>query len=278
MAENALNKLFRTQSYYFALPSQGKYYQGGLDVSVDNEIGVMPMTASDEIHLKNPDTLFNGEGMYRLFESCVPGIANPKEIPIVDVDALLIAIRLAADDKEASVTVKCPQCGELSPYTIDLQHIMKSIKPKTFNDTVQVRPNVVVQIRPLTLESQVKTQIESFYQYQMQQALNNSKDDLEKSAEVFNQALASAIALQVDQVASNILKVTLTEDDNEIVVTDKNQILEWVKNMTKADHKIVSERIQELSTVDMMREMTVSCPSCNHSHKTKIDLNPANFF
>ena len=52
MSQNPLTHLYRKKSLYVALPSKGKYYKDGIELSVDEELGVLPMTTADEIKLK----------------------------------------------------------------------------------------------------------------------------------------------------------------------------------------------------------------------------------
>ena len=49
----------------------------------------------DEIIFKTPDALFNGEATVRVVESCCPYIKDAKDMPSIDVDALLVAIHLS---------------------------------------------------------------------------------------------------------------------------------------------------------------------------------------
>lgn len=278
MTDNALNSLFRQQSYYLSLPSGGKYYKTAPQMSADNELGLMPMSAVDEIKLKSPDALFNGDGLYDLFKSCVPGIADPKEIPAIDLDAILIGIRLAAGEETASMSSTCPECSKVEPYDVDLNEILLSIRPKSLENELTIRGDVRVVLNPITLAAQVKTQIEAFYQMQMQKALSAAEDDFESNQAVFEKALSSAIELQVSQLADCICSVTVKSEDSDVTVSNPDHILEWVKNMTKDDHREISDRIKLISSTDIINKMSVKCPGCDHEYSMKIELNPANFF
>ena len=88
MNENPLKQLYRSKSVYVNLPSRGRFYKSGLTLSIDDELGIMPMTAVDEIKLKAPDALFNGDALFDLIKSCVPDVADPDEIPTCDVDMI----------------------------------------------------------------------------------------------------------------------------------------------------------------------------------------------
>jgi hypothetical protein len=56
----------------------------------------MSMTTKDEITLKTPDALLNGQGVVNVIESCCPAIKDAWAMPSIDVDATLIAIRIAS--------------------------------------------------------------------------------------------------------------------------------------------------------------------------------------
>ena len=53
---NPLSGFFRTPKIYTKLPSLGRYYTDDvIDLSDTGELAVYPMTAKDEVILKNPD-------------------------------------------------------------------------------------------------------------------------------------------------------------------------------------------------------------------------------
>jgi len=71
MDNNPLKAYFRRPAIYLKLPSEGKYYpQGSVDIPVNGEVAVYPMTAVDEITTKTPDALFNGSAVVEIIKSC----------------------------------------------------------------------------------------------------------------------------------------------------------------------------------------------------------------
>jgi hypothetical protein len=275
-SKNPLEKLYRTKSVYIGLPSGGKFYTSGITLSVDGEIGIMPMTATDEIKLKTPDSLFNGEALYELFRSCVPDIINPEEIPACDVDKLLLGIRLATSGPDLEIKSKCPKCNKSDEYHVDLSTIMNSAEEIPNDVLVELDDNVVVEICPLTLHNQVMQQVETFYQFRMQQLLNDNTTSDEIKAEQFKDALTKAIVVQTGQVANCITSVNM---DGELV-TDNEYIFQWVENMSSPTHKKLKKRIALLSDAKMKNTVHLKCAEdgCNHEYKAVVDLNPVNFF
>jgi hypothetical protein len=275
MSENPLQKLFRTKSFYLALPSGGNFYPSGITLSVDNELGIMPMTIKDEITLKSPDILFNGEALYALFLSCVPDIINPREIPQCDVDAILVGIRMAAGKKNIEVSSACPTCKVEAEYELSLGKMLNSITPMNDDNVITLENGTVINVRPYSLESQVKTKVQTFHQYRMQQLLNSSDVDQEGKDAAFADAMASASIIQISLVADNIISVNI---DDETAVTDPAHILEWVKNMDNETYKSIISKIAGLSSNTMDSTFDVECQDCQHKYKTVVDIDPVNFF
>lgn len=279
MTQNPLEKLYRSKNLYISLPSKGNYYHSGIKLSVDGEIGIMPMTAIDEIKLKAPDALFNGEALYELFRSCVPDIANPEEIPNSDLDKLLMAIRVATTGTDLDITTTCPKCEKSETYQIDLTTIMNTAQDIPEDVTVELDDGNVVEITPLTLKNHITNSLNSFYHMRMQQLANSSESNQEETAKLFNEIMVQAIALQTNQVSDCIARVIL-KGDEEVEVTNRDHIFEWVENMDRITHSKIKEKITELSNPHIDNLVSIKCTNkeCNHEYKTPIDLNPANFF
>ena len=75
---NPLGQYFRKPGLNVGLPSKGKFYKNPPKLTVDGEIAVFPMTAKDELLVKNADSLLNGDAIVQLIRSCVPDIADPQ--------------------------------------------------------------------------------------------------------------------------------------------------------------------------------------------------------
>jgi hypothetical protein len=73
--QNPLRKYFRQPKVFTTLPSRGKYYaEGVLDMPSTNELPVFAMTAKDELIIKTPDALLNGQATVDIIKSCIPNI------------------------------------------------------------------------------------------------------------------------------------------------------------------------------------------------------------
>ena len=93
---NPLISLMRQPKIYIRLPSNGRYWsEGSLNTTTNGEYPVYSMTARDELMLKTPDALLNGQAVVDVIQSCMPNVNDAWAIPNIDLDVILVAIRLA---------------------------------------------------------------------------------------------------------------------------------------------------------------------------------------
>jgi hypothetical protein len=147
---NPLKQYFRRPSIYLKLPSGGTMYAPGVvNIPESGELAVYPMTAIDEITAKTPDALFNGTAMSDIIKSCIPDIKDPWSINSVDLDAILIAIRSAADGNDMSITSGCPSCKEISEYAVNLVGILNQLRAADYDKELTIN-DLSIKFRPLT--------------------------------------------------------------------------------------------------------------------------------
>jgi len=93
----ALSRYIRQPQIYITLPSGGKYWPAGsLEMPINGEIPVLSMSSYDELVLKTPDALMNGQSVVDIIQSCIRNIKDAWAMPVVDLDYCLIAIRIAS--------------------------------------------------------------------------------------------------------------------------------------------------------------------------------------
>lgn len=112
MAENVLKKYFRQVRASANLPSRGWWYEEGLIDAKPESVPVLGYTAADEIMLLTPDKLITGETTFDIIHSCVPCIKDPRKLAKIDIDALMVAIKIATSGYIYTYNCKCPLCTE----------------------------------------------------------------------------------------------------------------------------------------------------------------------
>lgn len=117
MSQNPLARHFRQPKLFITLPSGGNYYpQGTLEPTENMQFPVFAMTAKDEIMFKTPDALLNGQSTVSVIQSCMPNIKNAWMVPSIDIDAILVAIRIATYGDKMDLEFKVPNTQEERAY------------------------------------------------------------------------------------------------------------------------------------------------------------------
>ena len=171
---NPLQKYFRQPKIYLSLPSNGKYYPtGSLEISENGEYPVFPMTARDEIMIKTPDALLNGQATASVITSCIPAIKDPFNMPSMDLDACLIAIRIATYGEMMEVSIKVPVTGEDKDFDLDLRIMLDQFSNVDYNSAIQL-DGMIVNLRPLTYGEFTETSRKTFDEQRIFNVINDS--------------------------------------------------------------------------------------------------------
>lgn len=272
---NPLSSHFRTPSLYLSLPSRGEHYpEGTLTLDDNNEVAIYPMTAKDEIALSTPDALFSGSATVQVIESCVPAIKNGYDVPSVDIDAILVAIRIATYGEKLDFNHICPSCSNESAYEIDLRNVLDDYKYVDFTNP-HIINNLTFFFKPTLFRELNKFGMRAYEEEKAIQFLESSDIDIDTKKEKMGIYLKSVSLISVDITANFISKI-VTEDGSE--VTDRDFIFEFVTNCDKKTY----EKIE--SVIDMYRQETASrklhlkCNHCSHKYETPLEFEATNFF
>ena len=145
---NPLAKHFRQPAIYMKLPSGGKFWpEGSIDLPINFEIPVYPMTARDEITIRTPDALMNGQGIVDVIKSCCPNIIDPWQMPSVDVDSILLHIRIASYGNNMDFDTNCPKCNEESNFTLNISSLTAQIAMPNYDQVLEL-DGLKIKIKP----------------------------------------------------------------------------------------------------------------------------------
>ena len=240
---NPLNKYFRQASIYVALPSGTDYPPEVVSPSKTGEIGVMPMTARDEIKFKTPDALMNGQGIVDVIQSCVPDIKDAWQVKSYDLDTILIAIRIATYGETMDINFNVPGTKETASHTVNLPALLDQIRLSKVEDSFVMADGLKVTVNPLTYKDMTTTSMQTFQQSKMYSTVQGSEMPDEEKQKRFNEAFKTLTELNASLLQKNIRSMTMV-DGTEI--TDAAHIKEF---MDKANTKLVKEIEDKLTAL-----------------------------
>lgn len=274
---NPLSKLFRQPSIFMPLPSNGNYWKKDAIVIPQNgEVAVYPMTSRDEVILRTPDALINGQGMIDVIHSCIPDIKNAWGMPSTDVDAVLIAIRIASYGHQMDFDAECPHCGEVHTYSMDLRSMLDGIRTPNFAQDFEFDQQVVIRFKPQEYFNMNKINKMNFEIQKLAQAIEAIEDEDVKTAEAVSQ-MDRLIELNLEILADSTESITLVEAPDQSV-TKRDFILEFYRNVPGSLVKRIQEAYGELAALGAVPKQQTPCGSCGQVFEMAVTFDYANFF
>ena len=270
-AQNPLKQFYRAPKLYVNLPSRGKFNKVA-DETITGEIPVYAMTSKDELLMKNPDALLNGDAVVEAVKSCAPNIKSPKELPVCDIDLLLIAIRMATFGEFMEAKLKSPHTDKLGTYDINLNNIVESVGEIPAENNVTLANGCTVYVKPFTYELQ--TQI-NLVAYDQATALKNVGEVSSATAQQFKSMFTKLAEINTDVIAKSIYQIKTPDGD---VVTDTDHIKDFLANLESRDAKIVDGKIDELNKSGTSLKQEVICKETEKPFEADIRLDPSDFF
>lgn len=271
---NPLSNYFRQPKIFLKLPSQGEFYpQGALDVSSTGEYPVYAMTAKDELILKTPDALLNGQATVELIRSCIPAIKDPWQMPSIDLDAALMAIRVATYGKDMEVSASCPACDHVNDYVFDIVMYLNQVQSFQYKSQIDLPP-LKINIRPYNYKESTKAAMRALEQQRIFATVNDETLPEEEKIERFGQSFLKLTELTVDIVCGCISSIETPEG----IVDDKNLIQDFINNSTSEIFNTINNHVTEMKNKIELKTQKVACNECEHNYEINITMDQSNFF
>tara|TARA_A100001011_G_scaffold132737_1_gene139880 strand:- start:416 stop:1285 length:870 start_codon:yes stop_codon:yes gene_type:complete len=238
---NPLKKYYRQPKQFVRLPSNYKYYQPGtIQIPESGDVAVFPMTAKDELLFKTPDALLNGEATVRVIESCIPAITNAWQMPALDIDACLVAIRMATYGTKMQVKVFVPNTKIEKDMELDLQAALDKLLSNTYVDNF-LYENMEITTRPLTYKEFTEAALKTFEEQRLASVVQNQDMDEEEKVKRFQASFNKLTDINIQMVSASVASIRV---DGQ-TVTDKVQILEFLENTSKEFYQTIIDQGQK---------------------------------
>lgn len=274
MSMNPLKQYFRRPAVYLRLPSGINYDVSVCEPTETGELPVYPMTAIDEITVKTPDALFNGNAIAELIKSCIPNIKNPWKISSDDIDSILIAIKTASGSQQLELESTCPKCKEAFTYTLDLIAILSSIKSPDYSQLLTIG-ELSIKFKPLDysqMNDANMIQFETKRTVKSLEALPDSPEKMEKT---------KAALIEITQKTMGLISNTIDYVEGpEFTVGDQEHILEFIQNCDNTVYKSIRDYHTTLKAQGQLPPLTIECANeeCKHRYEQPFTLNVSDFF
>jgi hypothetical protein len=278
---NPLKKYFRQPKLYIRLPSSGNYYPPGvLEKTENGEYPVYAMTAKDELVMKTPDALLNGQATVDVIHSCFPNIKNAWVVPSIDLDAILIAIRLATYGEKLEVTVTIPVVNDTRKFDMDLRRVLDTLLDAVYDPEVKISDDITAHLRPLTYKEFTQTAIKTLEEQRIFTVVNDENIDDMKKMELFTVSFRKLTDININMVASSIVKIVTPDGET----SDQMFIKDFIDNADKDFFKNIMDHMEvqkDKFAIQSQRIMTTEEDQAAGAPKeieVPIALDAASFF
>jgi hypothetical protein len=274
---NPLVKFFRQPGIFLKLPSKGRWWEEGtLELPAIGELAVYPMTTKDEILLRTPDALMNGQGVVDVIQSCCPSIKDPWKMPTVDLDPVLIAIRIATYGKQMDFTAVCPHCGTKNEHAIDLGVMLEKVKAADWSKHVSI-DGLEIILKPQSYEDYNKNNMLNFEEQRIIQLVSSQDISDEEKTEQFDVMFRRLIDTGINQVSKSIAGIRL---EDGTVVENPEFIREFLDNCDKRIWDLIKDRLDEIRKDNNFNQVNLVCTNeeCAKEFTTPFVFEQTNFF
>lgn len=274
---NPLAKHFRQPQLYIKLPSQGRWWgKDSLDIPPTGELPVFSMTARDELAFKTPDALLNGQATVDVIQSCLPNIKNAWDLPLVDLDAVLIAIRQATYGNSMEFVSVCPHCGTKNEHVADLGYLMNTIVCAEYDKVIEI-DDLKIYLRPENYQDFNKTSIRTYEEQRLLQVVLNETMTEEEKIVKFNSMFSKLLKMTVNQVAGCVAAIKLNDGTT---IDNREFIFEFFENCERDVWNTVKDKLEELNKQSKLKNLTVVCENddCQKQYEAPLVFELSSFF
>ena len=240
------------------LPSAGQFYEPGvLAEEVSNgEVMVFPMSAFEEIYMKNISEIINGTAITKVFKRCIPQILKPEELYGKDVDQLLLMLRKITYGSTTTVTYK---------------HNCKDAKNHKYDINLNVLISATKYIDPTTIGSRYTVVMENGQVVTLQPI--KFKDIMDLLSDTTDYEAANDTILK-EKLLTSTVKLIKSVDE----ITDQEKIEQWCRVIHKDWFHKISGAFSSEEEWGFDNHYVTKCLDCDQDISIEIPLNPMTFF
>lgn len=272
----------RQPKIYIRLPSNGEFWpNGSLDISENGEYPVYSMTAKDELMLKVPDALMSGQAVVDVIQNCIPNIKNAWHMPSIDVDTILIALRLATYGEKMTTPVNLGEQLEFD-YQVDLRIVLDNlINSIEWESTVFVTDDLTVHVKPLSYKQISQAALKSFETQKLMGIINDETVTEEQKLQAFKESFSRLTEITIGMVQESVY---LVESINGST-SEPEHIKEFVANIDKDMFNKIQNHLDGLRDKNQIKPIIIPTPEhikANGYSKDTIEVplvfDPSTFF
>ena len=256
------------------------------------EITVKVIGLLAEMNYKDPFLLVTGQSMPKLLNHVCPEILNPSQLSEVDIEAILLAARIASYGNEMRLEHKCSQkikggkeCDETNTINVDLQQFIMKYAPfdKKYFDEYELkleRLGQTVMLRPPPYQDIVNYQKGSIINENKLKGFGDVTPEallMESStAEQYSKIMESNGEMAADSIASCVLYVVGRDGGKH---WDREDIKSYIRGIPSEEVDQIRDRIKKVGKVlGELSRLEYTCSKCKKKNVLSLHMDPQRLF
>jgi hypothetical protein len=231
--------------------------------------------------LKIPDAVISGQAVVDVIQHCVPNIKNAWNIPSIDLDVILIAIRLATYGEKMNTPITFGEDIEME-YTVDLRTVMDSLMSQiNWDPVVPVTDDLTVFVKPMNYKQLSESAVQTFETQKILQIANNSTMSEDDKIRAFKESFSKLTEVTIGIVEKSIFRI----DSSEGSTDNPRHIKEFIENADKDIFNIIQTHLENLKTINSIKPIQVAVSEemkaqgiTGESVEVPLVFDPATFF
>jgi hypothetical protein len=270
MNPNPLNQYFRTPALHVSLPSQGKFYtKNSLEPAADHQYPVLPMSRQDELVFMSA-TAYTGSSIASIIASCVPNIKDVWKMPAIDVDKLLVAIKIASHGNMLKSITVCTNCQTENKINVDLNQVLDQFESPNYDQPL-VLQDLKIYFRPIVYQQANDNMIGQISEQAVLDTINDDLDENIRSQKI-DQLLEKIRELATSVLAKHVLYIQTPD----VRVDNQLHIAEWLTKCDRETYLKLQQHVVGIKQQTEIKPVETTCAACSTTYQANYNLNLTN--
>lgn len=271
-----------------ALPTRARFYPKGeviADGADPDDIAVSSIGLIEETALKDPLMLISGKAIAKMVKRVCPSVINPAELCDIDIQAILIASRIASYGPTFQTTMTC-KCSHENRIEVDLNNHITRYSPYTpeefekFEITLESGQRVLLQ--PIRYADTVHMSIGGLRNTQTLQDYQDKVGDdpdavlTEEFIRIYASTFENALEANATGITASIFMVWTKSGKP---VTNPETIRGWVEQLPAPIIRQITDRIRSINDdIRQRARVEYQCQHCGELSSVYVELDPQKLF
>ncbi len=294
-----LNPLKKVPGISITLPTRAILYDKEVSQKVidsGGEIHIHPLSTRDELLMRTPDLILNGQAFSHICKNSIEGINEPLELYQADHDAILVGLRIATYGDLFGIVIpnieydeKDEESKKVLEFDLNLRTVLQDglslgniedyqVKIESSGQMVTVQPlRVKMAISMVHKQLEINAKTRAKMGFISDDPAMTTLEQKEKEALLSVEDIFSKTTKEVTEIQDHFLINAIRDVDG---VQNVEHLLEWYKDpkLTAKDFYPVRDVMEKFVGLGIKQTMEVTDPRTGKSWETSLPINPMDFF